>query len=93
MPYYGVNYTFFEQVRKALIDVCASRHITYVDMFDSTGFYRIMDNADYATAYTTDFAGTNYDSSTPFGHPNNEAHEKIIAPLFLAELRKHLPIA
>ena len=92
MPYYGVNYTFFEQVRKALIDVCASRHITYVDMFDSTGFYRIMDNADYATAYTTDFAGTNYDSSTPFGHPNNTAHEKIVAPLFLAELKKHLPI-
>ena len=93
MPYYGVNQTYFSQVRQALIDVCANRHITYVDMFDTTGFYRIMDNADYATAYTTDFSGTNYESGTPFGHPNNVAHEKIIAPLFLAELRKHLPIA
>ena len=91
MPYYGVNYNYFEQVRKALIDVCADRHITYVDMFDTTGFYRIIDNANYATAYTTDFTGTNYDSQKSFGHPNNEAHKKIIAPLFLAELRKHLP--
>lgn len=91
MPYYGVNQTYFGNARQALIDVCANRHITYVDMFDATGFYRIMNNADYAAAYTTDFKGTNYDSQTSFGHPNNAAHEKIIAPLFLAELRKHLP--
>lgn len=91
MPYYGVNQTYFKNARQALIDICANRHITYVDMFDSTGFYRVMDNSEYATAYTTDFKGTNYDTQTSFGHPNNDAHLKIIAPIFLSELRKHLP--
>ena len=92
MPYYGVNDTYFDNVRKALIDVCAKRHIPYVDMFDATGFYRIMDNATYAAAYTTDFTGTNYDAGKSFGHPNNEAHRKIIAPKFYAKLKEYLPI-
>lgn len=90
MPYYGVHQTFFKNVRDALIAVCKDRHIPYNDMFDSTGFYRIMNNKIYAQAYTTDYSGTNYDTQTPFGHPNNLAHKKIIAPMFLTELRKHL---
>lgn len=90
MPYYGVNQTYFKNVRDALIAVCNDRHIPYNDMFDSTGFYRIMNNGIYAQAYTTDYSGTNYDTQTSFGHPNNLAHKKIIAPMFLTELRKHL---
>lgn len=90
MPYYGVNQTYFKKVRDALIAVCNDRHIPYNDMFDSTGFYRIMNNGIYAQAYTTDYSGTNYDTQTSFGHPNNLAHKKIIAPMFLTELRKHL---
>lgn len=90
MPYYGVHQTYFKNVRDALIAVCNDRHIPYNDMFDSTGFYRIMNNGIYAQAYTTDYSGTNYNTQTPFGHPNNLAHKKIIAPMFLTELRKHL---
>lgn len=90
MPYYGVHQTYFKNVRDALIAVCNDRHIPYNDMFDSTGFYRIMNNGIYAQAYTTDYSGTNYDTQTSFGHPNNLAHKKIIAPMFLTELRKHL---
>ena len=90
MPYYGVNQTYFKNVRDALIAVCNDRHIPYNDMFDSTGFYRIMNNGIYAQAYTTDYSETNYDTQTSFGHPNNLAHKKIIAPMFLCELRKHL---
>ena len=90
MPYYGVNQTYFKNVRDALIAVCNDRHIPYNDMFDSTGFYRIMNNGIYAQAYTTDYSETNYETQTSFGHPNNLAHKKIIAPMFLTELRKHL---
>lgn len=88
MPYYGVNQIYFENVRKALKSVCETRHIPYVDMFDSTGFYKIMNVTEYATTYTTDFAGNNYDTQRAFGHPNNLAHEKIIAPKFFEELKK-----
>jgi len=90
MPYYGVNQTYFKNVRDALIVVCNQRHIPYKDMFDSTGFYRIMDNGIYAQAYTTDYTETSYTNQKSFGHPNNDAHKKIIAPMFLSELRKHL---
>ena len=88
MPYFGVNQEFFEAVRNALKSVCEVRHIPHVEMFNSTGFYRIMNVAEYATTYTTDFFGNNYETQTTFGHPNNLAHEKIIAPKFFEELKK-----
>ena len=40
------------------------------------------------TFYTTDFNGNNYNTEKSFGHPNNLAHEKIIAPKFFEELKK-----
>lgn len=88
IPYFGVNQERFKDVRDALKSVCETRHIPYVDMFDSTGFYKIMNVEEYATTYTTDFNGNNYNTQTSFGHPSNLAHKKIIAPKFFEELKK-----
>lgn len=96
MPYYGVSVSHFKDARDALQGVCAARHIPYIDMYDSTGFYRIQDNVTYAKAYTWEGENGSWASTgdypSSFGHPSNKAHAEIIAPIFYETLKKYLPI-
>lgn len=96
MPYYGVDQSHFEDAREAVEAVCKARHIPYIDMYDATGFYRILTSVDYAKAYTCEGATASWtdvsDYSTSFGHPNNKAHAEIIAPIFFETLKKYLAI-
>lgn len=91
MPYYGVNENYHKAARDAVKDVCAYRHIPYVDMFE-TGYWRIIDYVQYAVAYTYEGQQGGWESISDypaaFGHPNNDAHQKIIAPKFYEELKR-----
>ena len=96
MPYYGVGQEHFQEAREAVESVCRARHIPYVDMYDSTGFSRILTSAEYAKAYTWEGENAAWtgpgDYPSAFGHPNNRAHAEIIAPVFYEALRRCLPL-
>ena len=64
-----------------------NRGYEYVNMLN-VGWRRIMDNAEYAKTYCTDYSAT----AVTFGHPNNLAHETFIAPKFYNKLKEYLPI-
>lgn len=70
------------------LKVCTeNRGYEFVDMLNIS-WKRILNNAGYAQAYTTDYS----DTAETFGHPNNDFHAKVLAPKFYSKMCEYLPI-
>lgn len=84
MFYRGIALNLQESISSALKAVAEYRRIKFLDLYHGSGFR--IENDTFAQAYTTDYSAT----AEAFGHPNNLAHEQLIAPEFMELLRRML---
>lgn len=84
MFYRGIALNLQESIAAALKAVAEYRRIKFLDLYHDSGFR--IENDTFAQAYTTDYSATD----ETFGHPNNLAHERLIAPEFMELLRRML---
>lgn len=84
MFYRGLPLDIQESISAALKAVAEYRRIKFLDLYHGSGFR--IENDTFAQAYTTDYSAT----AEAFGHPNNLAHEQLIAPEFMELLRRML---
>lgn len=84
MFYRGIALNLQESIAAALKAVAEYRRIKFLDLYHDSGFR--IENDTFAQAYTTDYSATD----ETFGHPNNLAHEQLIAPEFMELLRRML---
>jgi lysophospholipase L1-like esterase len=82
MDYYGLPDATLEGIANIIKDVAKYRKIKCLDMYHESGF-RVR-NPVFAQQFITDYSET----GESYGHPNNLAHEKLIAPEFLELLKR-----
>lgn len=87
MYYKGISESRQGELFQCLKSVAEYRMLPFVDMLHTTMFNRIKEEQ-FGLEYTTDYSAT----AGAYGHPNNKAHNRIIAPRFLDALRKYLPL-
>lgn len=84
MDYYGLPDATLEGIANIIKDVAKYRKIKCLDMYHESGF-RVR-NPVFAQQFITDYSET----GDSYGHPNNLAHEKLIAPEFMELLKRML---
>ena len=84
MDYHGLPDDTLEGIANIIKAVAAYRKIKCLDMYHESGFH--VDNPVFAQQFTTDYSET----AESYGHPNNLAHERLIAPEFMELLKRML---
>ena len=84
MDYHGLPDDTLEGIANIIKAVAAYRKIKCLDLYHESGFR--VDNPTFAAVYTTDYSTT----AESYGHPNNLAHEQLIAPEFMELLKRML---
>lgn len=84
MDYKGLPSDTLEGIANIIKAVAAHRQIKCLDLYHESGF-RVR-NPVFAQQFTTDYSAT----GDSYGHPNNLAHEKLIAPEFMELLKRML---
>lgn len=82
MDYYGLPRDTLEGIANIIKAVAAYRQIKCLDLYHESGFR--VGNPVFAKQFTTDYSET----AESYGHPNNLAHEKLIAPEFMELLKR-----
>ena len=82
MDYHGLPDDTLEGIANIIKAVAAYRKIKCLDMYHESGFH--VDNTVFAQQFTTDYSET----AESYGHPNNLAHERLIAPEFMELLKR-----
>ena len=84
MDFKGLPADTLEGIANIIKAVAAYRQIKCLDLYHESGF-RVR-NPIFAEAYATDYSET----AESYGHPNNLAHERLIAPEFMELLKRML---